>query len=71
MGDGVNEERSPKAIIAGRFWADSDRSWKGYVDLGILGRVKCKIVYNNKRRPGEMDADLNLLVLDKNMVTNR
>lgn len=47
----------------GRFWSRPDgKSWAGYVDFGVLGRIKVQLVPNSKRRPGKMDSDLILLV---------
>jgi hypothetical protein len=58
----------PKELVVGRFWKrDGPDGWpyyRGYIDLGIMGRIMVKMVPSPKR-PGKQDRDSDMsLVVD-------
>jgi len=57
MGEGEN-----RWLVVGRFWDRDDGMMEGYIDLGIMGRLRCRVLKTNEKREGHNDCDKCLVV---------
>lgn len=48
-------EQKTKYIVIGRFWEKDSKSWSGFLDFGILGRIPVRMFVEEKRNSDECD----------------
>lgn len=48
-------EQKTKYAVIGRFWEKNSKTWSGFLDFGILGRIPVKMFAEEKRNPDECD----------------
>jgi hypothetical protein len=57
-----------KELVVGRFWKKQDKDgypyYRGYIELGVMGRIIVQLVSSSKR-PGKEDKDSDMsMVID-------